>query len=487
MCKKCKVVLINPGLPQNPTQFNFPNNLLYLGTWLSEKAGYKIDILDFYNRGEDEDNRLRMALGDDVLAVGFGVMTAQVKSAVDLAGRVRRIRPDLPILWGGVQPTLYPEQVAESPLSDYVVTGEGELATVDLLNKLATGERPEGKVIVGEPVDINELPTPDFWLLDEVRRVGDLRDVMRLSMKGMPLLTSFGCPHRCAFCINSVTSKKYRFRDAELVVDDVQKYLAQGLDKILFIDEDFLANKPRLITILDGIGEHKLKFQWFGTARADYFTAKKLSPEILERLKNSGCWQIGIGMESGSQRVLDMICKDITLEDSRRAAEWLNNSGIDATFSFMFGLPDETEEEINDTMKFITELTAVNNRFRILPNLYRPYAGSKLYDRCLELGMRKPEKLEDWIDNPYMDNEPAEKDYGLFPWVQYPMKKMMKLLFYTWLSGVMIRYGVTRILRKLGNWRCRHHIFLFPFELWAYNLVVKLHVESRFGRGKFNG
>ena len=500
---KNKVVLINPDLPQKPTQFNIPISLLYLGTWLSH-SGYDVNILDAYNHKMDMYHRLREESWDEVLAVGMGVMTAQIASAVELSRFVASLAPDVPVIWGGVHPTLYPEQVVESDYVDFAVLGEGEITTAVLLKVLQISDENHFDQIDGiayqglgrrvivtpdrAPMDVDTLLRPKLELLEDVRDVGDIRTVMKQVQKGLPLLTSRGCPHRCTFCINSITSQKYRFRRADLVVQDLIDLLDQGITEVCFVDEDFLANKPRLVEILDGVERHGLKFKWFGTARADYFGQKRIDRRLLERLARSGCTQLGMGLESGSQRVLDMIKKDITIKDSLEAARLLDSAGISATFSFMSGLPNETAREINATAQLIAQLTCMNSTFRILPNVYRPYAGSELYNQCLVLGMQEPETLEDWADNPYMKGDTIKpSDYPLFPWIQYPIGKLLKLNFYCWMAGLRTKGpGLTWLARKIGAWRLRHLCFALPIEMKLLNLFRKLNLERKMGRGKFN-
>ena len=503
---KNKVILINPDLPQKPTQFNIPISLLYLGTWLSHK-GYDINILDAYNHKSDIYQRLEDQSWDSVLAVGFSVMTASISSALALTRHIKYLSPTTPIIWGGVHPTLYPKQVAQNPYIDFSVFGEGELTTEELLlaieknNNIKSSrfaqingvayQNKSGITIMTpdrEQMDINELEYPKLDLMEDVRDVDDIGILTKQVQKGLPLVTSRGCPHRCVFCINSVTKQKYRFRSAELVVQDLKKMCDQGVTEICFVDEDFLANKPRLIKILDGIEEHGLKFKWFGTARADYFGDKRIDQTLLKRLKANGCTQIGMGLESGSQRVLDMIKKDITIEDSINSAKMLSEAGISITLSFMTGLPDETTAEINETASLIAYLTSIDSTFRILPNLYRPYAGSILYNKCLSLGMKEPEDLEGWVDNPYMKGDTVmPSEYCLFPWVQYPMGKLLKLNFYSWMAGLRTKgLGLTTLTRKIGSWRLRHLCFVFPIEVLMLSIFQRLDLVRKMGRGKFN-
>jgi len=339
-----------------------------------------------------------------------------------------------------------------------------------------------------EPIDLNELPSPDLGLVEDVRAVGDLIEASRRVVTGLPVLTSRGCPHRCAFCISPITKVKYRFRRADLVIYDLEQLLNHGVTEIYFADEDFFANKKRLIEILDEIEGRGLKFRWFGTARADYFRERHINHGLLERIKQSGCQQLGIGLESGSQRVLDMLKKDITIEDSLNTARLLNEVGIDANFSYMDGLPDEGEDEIRQTLRLVTQISGINDNFRVIgPFVFRPYAGSELYRRCLEMGMREPSSLEEWASSPYIGGTITPKDYPLFTWVRYPMGDLVNLNFYAWMTGLRVRWDwLTKIVRRVGQWRCRRMWFGFPVEMWLLDAFRKLGFDRVITKGKFD-
>jgi len=503
-----KVLLVNPKLPQKAVRLNIPLSLLYLGTWLSRK-GYEVNILDAFNHNGNRHfyDRLREELNDGVLAVGLSVMTAQIASAMDISKFVREVDGSIPIIWGGVHPTLYPEQVAGVDYVDYAVKGEGEVIAVELLEAI-DGENDGfppllkhikgiafrdacNKVVVNpdrEPMDMDELSCPDLNLVEDVRTVGDIGEVTQWVEIGLPLVTSRGCPHLCKFCINSVTKSKYRLRRVDLVVRDIEEMIDQGATQICFMDEDFFANKKRMVVILEGIEKQGLEFKWFGSARADYFGNNRINFGLLRRMRKDGCQQLALGIESGSQRVLDMIKKGITVEQSIRAAEMINEAGIDATFSYMTGLPDETVNEVRQTVRLSARIAGLNDHFRTIgPFVFRPYAGSELQRRCVELGMREPQSLVEWASSPYIGETIDPKDYPLFPWVQYPMRDLIKLNFYAWMAGLRVKWGwLTRIVRRVGGWRCGRMWFGFPAEMWLLDAFRKLGFDRVITKGKFD-
>lgn len=495
-----KVLLVNPELPEKMLRLNIPLSLLYVGTSLFHQ-GYEVNILEANNAVHSKQffDKLQREL-DGVMAVGLSVMTAQISSAVEISRYVRAYNPSIPIIWGGVHPTLYPEQVAASDFVDYAVKGEGEITAIELLEIISSNGDPKkvngisfqsGQEVITtaarQALNINELRHPEWDLVEDIRVINDMPEVAKRSGVGLPIISSRGCPHRCSFCINSVLDLKYRYRQTDLVIKDIEDILGLGVSNISFFDEDFFANKRRLIEIIDAIEEKGLRFTWFGSGRADYFREKHINLELLTRIKRSGCQQLGLGVESGSQRVLDILKKDITVEDSVHAAKMLNQVGIDATFSFMIGLPGEREDDIKQTLKLISKITATNNNFRILgPFIYRPYPGSELFLDCLKSGMKEPASLEEWATSPYIGSKINPSDYHMFPWVQYPMEGLTRLIFYSWLSGLKLRYSIlTRIVRAIGAWRNKRLFFKWPVEMWALRFLKKFGVDRWLSIGKF--
>lgn len=481
-----KVLLVNPSLTRRPVRFNIPVGLIYLGTELSHQ-GYDVDIIGANNTdnyGAFVSQVVRQS--KECLAVGFSVMTAQIASGLVMSAAIKSVHPNVPVIWGGVHPTLYPEQVASNEYVDYVVKGEGEAVTVDLLRRIQNREHSEA-ICEGDGLfNIDTWQYPQWSIFEGVREIG-LTRIAEMSGVGLPLVESRHCPHRCSFCINSVVGGKYRFRSARLVVEDILKVVESGIHSISFYDEDFFANKKRLVEILDAIERLHLNIRWFGTARADYFRESHINGELLQRIKDSGCAHLGIGAESGSQRILDMLKKDITVEDTIHAAELLAEVGINADFSFMIGLPGERYDDMKETVKLVEKVTSISQDFRILgPFIYRPYPGSELYQKCISQGMDEPQSLEEWMHSPFIDDSISSEDYHLYTWVRHSLKDLQMMIFYCWMAGLRVKWSwLTRLARGIGSWRCRKMWFVFPVEMWVVALARRSGLAEKMSRGKF--
>lgn len=488
-----KVVLINPRFPEKFSGFSISPSLLYLGSWLLHK-GYRVCIVDALNIRHRPTlfEKIKSELSDAV-CVGVSVMSNQTPSALEISKFVRQCAPSIPIVWGGVHPTLYPEQTARCEYVDFVVRGDGEVTLVELLEAIEQGSfQPDGirglafrtdsnNVVLTpdrEPLDINEVPPIAWKLVESLKPGSNLQKISELTEYGPPLLTSRGCPHRCSFCINSVTRSRYRQRRVDLVLDDIKTIIGLGVDRIWFADEEFFTNKRRVTELMTKITGEKLNFKWFANVRADYFRSDYLgSEDFLLRVKRCGCELVGIGAESGSQRILDMLKKDITTEDTLNAARLLNRAKIKANFSFMIGLPGEDENDYKQTLQLINEITKIDDSFSFLilgPQIYRPYPGSELYLECIRQGLKEPGTIEEWTTSPYIHLEYASKSYynkSFYPWVKYS-GDLSSLAFYAALSGIRLhRKPIARLLRLIGSTRCKKFYFEYPIEKKIYGLL----------------
>lgn len=492
-----KVLLVYPNYTVPQSDLIIPMNLMYLGSYLVSR-GHEVKILAAGNLESREElyRQIRNEIGDAV-AVGLSVMTAQVPSALAISEMVRDANPRLSIIWGGVHPTLYPEQVVRSRFVDFAVRGEGEVTAVELLSQIANGNLEPSSVrgiayksgnfldkVVVTPVreflNMDELPPIDWGLLEGITPIKDIREIGKLTRRGLFLQTTRGCPWHCTFCINSILKQKYRYRNLDLVIEDIRRLLELGVDRITFMDEDFFANRKRARAFVAKIREEGLNFRWYASARADYFGKGYLSAEFLSELKQNGLRSIGIGFESGSERILKKLRKEITCQDILKTAELLDEAGIEGEFSCMIGLPDEYEEDMRATLKLIQQIMEQDShsRFIILgPQIYRPYPGSSLYFECLNYGMKVPSNLEEWVDSPYLAPESKPAEASAYPWIQVSADRLNKFAFYGWLWGARSRFWfLTKAVRRILRCRCQRYYFGMPFEMKIYYGLIRLRL-----------
>ncbi|KKL52162.1 hypothetical protein LCGC14_2288270, partial [marine sediment metagenome] len=207
-----KVLLINPRFTEEVTIFSIPISLLYLGSWLKHN-GYEVCLLDALHFDDKQSflQRVKSELSD-AFCVGLSVMSTQIPHALQISKFVRHYDASKTIIWGGIHPTLYPEQTAECELVDFAVKGEGEITLVELLEAIEQGNlqpthikglafQTNGSSVTltpdREPLDVNELPSVEWGLLGSLHPDCTLKEISELTLYGLPLLTSRGCPHRC--------------------------------------------------------------------------------------------------------------------------------------------------------------------------------------------------------------------------------------------------------------------------------------------------
>jgi radical SAM superfamily enzyme YgiQ (UPF0313 family) len=457
-----KVLLINPpfNISKASYQTSIPIGLLCLASYL-DRQGIEVKIID----GLRQKNYLELIQAElaRVDLVGLSVMTMQVSSALKISKLIKGFDPQIPIVWGGVQSTLFPEQVAGHPLIDIAVFGEGEQTLLDLIQAIkgkndlrsipGIAFQKGEKVIINDKrsfLKMDELPTLNWSLISE-----EILENIIL----VPVHTSRGCPHQCAFCINPLTKNFWRSYSAERVLNDLEQIKHQPYFQnkpLRFWDEDFFVDIKRAKAIIQGMIDRKLNIPWETTVRVDYIRDGLIDDNFLALLKESGCYLLSFGGESGSERVLRKINKGISPEQIIYSAKQTLKYGIIPQYSFMVGLPGETKEDIKQTIYLIDQLTALSPQIQILgPQAFRPYPGSALYQECLLSGWSAPQSLDDWAK--VAENELNYLSPRKFPWVD-DVDLVESLEAY-------VRFGAHSIKSALGSTVKANKIFKLLFIL----------------------
>ncbi len=383
-----------------------PLGLVYVATPLVRK-GYSVEIID---QGATPDWRLllKKALGPDTICAGVSAMTGSSIGAGLEFSRAVKERSGIPVVWGGIHPSLLPEQTVQNPFVDAVVIGEGENKFAALVEALKTGApldgvrgiafKKDGAVTVtpeDEVLALDDLPRPDFGLIDIEHYISESRSLFG-GLRSIDLNVDRGCPYRCAFCYNiKFNRRRWRAMSAgrllDLVAELKKKY---SLEAVNFVSDNLFVKTDRILEITRGLIERGLDIKWHSDIRIDTFL--KFGDADLELIKKSGCDHLTFGVESGSDRVLKQIDKDITVADVLKAHKKVVAAGFKANYHFMLGFPEETRADVLETVRIAAILTEDRNTNVYGPSMYIPYPGTPLFDRCVELGFKPPERLEDW-------------------------------------------------------------------------------------------
>ncbi len=388
-----------------------PLALLYVGSYL-KSHGFSVQIVD--QRADPAWRQtLRRAAETPPLWTGISCMTGeQIQNGLAAAQILRQANAKVPVVWGGVHPSLLPREVLAHPLADMVAVGEGEATALELAQRLRedgpnadlTGVRglvfERGPDIVDnqprEALDMNALPAMDYSLVTMQNYV--LRELA--GERSLQMTTSRGCPMNCGYCyLGSVPcGRKYRAESPERTVQAIQDLVERfDVNAIHIIDDEFFIQVKRARRVCELLLERGVRVQLRANCRID--ALDRMETEMLELLRRAGFSHLYLGVEAGNDRVLKFIKKGITREQVLRVNRKLAEAGIAPKYSFMAGFPTETSSEIKDTLRLMLRLVGENPRAQTTPvQLYTPYPGTPLYDYCREIGAKLPTEFEGWAD-----------------------------------------------------------------------------------------
>lgn len=441
-----KVLLINP--PFNIAKANYDSSLsvglLSIATYLDSR-GQMVKIID----GARQKNYLdliKTEAGDSSYAA-LSVMTTQIPGALDISRLIRKLNPSCRVIWGGSHPTFFVRETASHPLIDIVSFGEGEetideiVAGQDLAAVRGIAYKKDGQIIINPPRELHEPSRMPLFNWDLAPR----EILENLSL--IPSLTSRGCPHQCTFCINAILKNRWRMRTAEQVLEDLRIVKSKKYfwgKKLRFWDENFFVDINRAKAIIQGMLERNLIIPWETTVRADYIGPGRIDDEFMEKLKQSGCYLLSFGAESGSPRILRKIKKDVTPEQILESAKLCLKYDIIPQYSFMIGLPGEERSDMMLTLALIDKLAKLSEKVQILgPQAFRPYPGSPLYAECLAAGWREPATLEEWSN--LVGQQLNYLSVQNFPWVKSEDKDFVESI------EAYVRFGAHSVKSALGS------------------------------------
>lgn len=378
------------------------------------KDGYKVTLLDQRTLAVT-DELLRECVSSDLLCVGISTMTGtQIRNALNLAKKIRRLtNGKVPLIWGGCHPSVMPEQTLAHEDVDVVVIGEGDLTFAQLVRAIDTGSslRDVSGIMFndnGETVrtpkrelcDVEDLlPVP--WELIDVEKY--IHSDMYVKDKGRILdigQTSRGCPFRCGFCSSAeIRERRWRAMSAEKSVDRITETVARfNLGGFWLRDDEFYINRLRATEICEGIIRANLNVSFYTSGtRADILL--KSSDYDLEVLKRAGAYTLKMGAESGSQRILDLMHKGITVEQTLAANQRCKKLGIIPVFGLLIGYPTETFDDIHQTIDLAFRIKRENPQAELeVMSTYTAFPGTPDFKLATEHGLKPPDSLEGWAN-----------------------------------------------------------------------------------------
>ena len=451
-----------------------PLSLVTLAAPLVDR-GYAVSIVDL-NRYKDWEPRLRRELAEKPACVGVTSKTgSQITSGIEVS-RVVKEASEVPVVWGGIHPSLLPDQTAAHPLVDIVVVGEGDITLLELVDALRTdapldrvnGLRysSNGKVVATPPRDfcnLDALPNLPYGLVEiDPGLVSHNKGGIDVDME-----SSRGCPMRCTFCYNhEFNHSKWRAMSAARTIERMEHAVGNlPVSSFHFVDDNFFLKLSRAREIIAAVRGFGLPWEVEGI---EVKAINRLSDEDLEMLRASRMRWLKCGVESGSPRILEFIRKGITVEQVLEANRKVARSGIRIIYAFMCGFPTETVEDLRMTQELIFRLKDENpNAMTGLTNIYSPFPGTPLHGYVKKLKVSFPRTLDGW---------------GAFDWqncnLTYFSKEHRRLLENVYFSSIFLSEPVReRVGSKILKLAMNAYAHVARFRTKGLNF--RFHVEKK--------
>lgn len=396
-----EVLLVNPPLTRDEMfkrgskvagSILPPLGIAYIAAML-EKHGHSVNIIDGIAEGCTVNDVVPRLKGYDI--VGLTTISTFAYRAKEVAKIIKDMDNDVVIVVGGAHANTIPYDLLKHPQFDFAVIGEAEYTFVEIANAVDKGKLVKDikneKEIKGLTFmdDTNTLtytqPRPSIQNLDEIPMPARHLLPMHLyktsearsnRQPSHSMMTSRGCPYPCTFCYQDLYGKTYRAHSPQRVVDEMEELASKyGTREIAIWDDHFTLKKDRIFEICKLIKERGLNVSWSCVTRAD-----AVNPELLKEMASANCEFISYGVESGSERMLNVIKKMETKDSFRKAFKMTKEAGIKIRGYFMLGLYDETLDEMNETIDFAKELDPDVAGF----TLWVPFPGTTDYKRAVE-------------------------------------------------------------------------------------------------------
>lgn len=380
-----------------------PLALMFLASILGKK-GIKTAIIDPKSKdgvsGKQKNiivNQILHQIDEfDPKIIGISCYTPEFHDVIELAKEIKRRKNEIKIVVGGVHPTLRPEDFFfDGTPVDFVVKGEGEITLYELINAILNENKSyenikgigffnKGNFFQTEPrpliPDLDAMPFPAYEKVDmKYYTLPNPYAVRGLFLSSFYILVGRGCPSQCTFCVSAelrkvlAPGKSLRCRSAKNVVDEIELLKTKyKIDAFYFIDDNFTLRRDLVFDICEELIKRKINLLWGCSARIN-----TLSQELLLKMKMAGCMQVDLGVESGSETVLKRLKKGITVKQIKEIFKACHEIGMRTFANILINVPDETKEEIDETLKLLDEIKPSVTSF----NIFIPYLGTEVYKK----------------------------------------------------------------------------------------------------------
>jgi anaerobic magnesium-protoporphyrin IX monomethyl ester cyclase len=476
------IILFNPRATR-PRNCRLPLSVLALAAVLEGREDYA--IVDGNIERDPVANILRIIDEQQVDMLGVTCMPGpQMAAAMEASREIRRLRPQVPIVWGGYFPSTYPDAALNAAYVDYAVRGQGEETLLELLDALR-GKRDFDSVLGLSYKDVFGLHRhnperlmkgPDFFPWMPFHRV-PVGKYLRPSYFGERTAVhhaSIGCPFRCSFCgVHATYGSRERFESPDRTAAILGHLrTTYGADSVQFYDMNFFLREDHARDLAEKLAP--LGLRWWCEARVDVMS--RYSDATLSALRRAGCTMIFFGAESGSDWALKEMKKGITTEQTLQVAGRMRNFGIIPEFSFVVGNPGDPERDTRETLQFIRKIKRLDPKAEIIIYHYTPVPQRGSMYGEVDSQIQFPATLEEWASKRWMDFT-LRIDPNT-PW----LKRKTKNLIDNFETVVSSRWPTVQdiraprwsrtLLQSLSAWRYLSQVYGYPKELhWAQRLI----------------
>lgn len=346
--------------------------LAYIASALREFSNSDVKILD----AQVDEFDIKMTNGFDMVVINTSTPT--INNDIQLSQKIKGLSK-MKVVFIGLHSAYFHKELTE--FCDFVVRGEPDIVLVDLVNCLDKGH--DIKEVRGitwkdknKKIHVNKdrkavenLDSLPFQAIDLLSK--KYFDIITKREPIAFIITSRSCPFQCKFCSAGFYSKKYRYRSAKHVFEEVKFLVDRGFKDLTFFDDSFTVNRKRIMEICDLIQKERMDLSWRCLSRVDM-----VDRGMLRKMKDSGCYQIKFGVESGNQRMLNLMKKGTAPRQAKETFRLCDEIGIETVGFFMFGYPGETAESIKNTIRLANEIKPDFTSF----NLFTPLPGSEIFD-----------------------------------------------------------------------------------------------------------
>ena len=447
---KHKVFLLSPNSidDMDGSLISYSLALGFLAAY-AEKAGWQPIVRDLYcKRWENTEETIRQIIKkENPEVIGINSITMNRLAAYKAVDLARKLNPKIKIIVGGVEPTIFPSHFLINHAADLVVMHEGEETFEEILMKIAKNEslkkvkgiafKEKGKVKINPPrpqiKDLDKMPfmKHEFFLNENSEKAY--------------FFSSRGCPNNCSFCSASVHWGRYwRQRTPTNVVDEIESVIKKypKIKEIRFMDDTFTLNNQRVVDICKEMVKRKINVKWRCSGRVN-----PISKEMIYWMEKAGCIMISFGVETGSQRLLDQIGKNQTVDQVVNAFKivYENSKHITPEMFIILGFPGENEESVGETIALIKRIIDISHKPLILTaaRVLEIYPGTRIYELAKSKGLVNDDFwLKEFYTPLYMEHD-----------ISWLKKQRNKILFTNWKHAGL--WPIVKLFFEKQMWRPR--------------------------------